>query len=68
MKTLFNAGCYRLTTTKKSTKGLKMEEYIVLISGYEPFLKMESIWSIKNNCFVSDDILRAVETKYEKIN
>ena len=26
MKTLFNAGCYRLTTTKKTTKGLKMEQ------------------------------------------
>jgi hypothetical protein len=63
-----NAGCYRLTTTKKTTNGLKIDEYIVLISGYTPFLKMESIWSIKNNCFVSSDILRAVETKYEKIN
>jgi hypothetical protein len=26
MKTLFKAGCYRLTTTKKTTKGLKMEQ------------------------------------------
>ena len=63
-----NAGCYRLTTTKKTTNGLKIDEYIVLISGHNPFLKMESIWSIKNDCFVSSDILRAVETKYEKIN
>lgn len=63
-----DAGCYKLTTTKKTTNGLKIEEYIVLISGYRPFLKMESFWSIKNKCFVSDDILRAVETKYEKIN
>jgi hypothetical protein len=63
-----NAGCYKLTTTKKTTNGLKTQEYIVLISGYKPFLKMESFWSIKDNCFVSSDILRAVETKYEKIN
>lgn len=63
-----DAGCYRLTTTKKTTKGLKIEEYIVLISGYRPFLKMESFWSIKNNCFVNSDIIRAVQTKYEKIN
>lgn len=63
-----DAGCYKLTTTKKTTKGLKIEEYVVLISGYRPFLKMESFWSIKNKCFVNDDILRGVETKYEKIN
>jgi len=63
-----DAGCYKLTTTKKTTKGLQIKDYIVLISGYKPFLKMESFWSIKDNCFVSSDILRGVETNYEKLD
>ena len=52
---------HEIESLKKITKTTK-------ISGYKPFLKMESFWSIKDNCFVSSDILRGVETNYEKLD
>lgn len=34
------------------------EKYLVLISGYNPFLKIELIWDNNKNIIVSDDVLR----------
>ena len=47
------SGCYIITNQKDSN-----EKYLVLISGYNPFLKWEIIWCLNKNIIVSDDVLR----------
>lgn len=53
MEKEIKSGCYIITNEKDET-----EKYLVLISGYNPFLKMEIIWDLSKNIIVSDDVLR----------
>ena len=53
MDKIDKSGCYIITNEKDET-----EKYLVLISGYNPFLKMEIIWDLNKNIIVSDDVLR----------
>jgi len=53
MEKEIKSGCYIITNKKDET-----EKYLVLISGYNPFLKMEIIWDLNKNIIVSDDVLR----------
>jgi hypothetical protein len=53
MEKEMKSGCYIITNQKKED-----EKYLVLISGYNPFLKIELIWDSNKNIIVSDDVLR----------
>jgi hypothetical protein len=54
MEKEMKSGCYIITNQNK-----RDEKYLVLISGYNPFLKKEIIWDLNKNIIVSDDVLRA---------
>lgn len=47
------SGYYIVTNKLRET-----EIYLILISGYAPFLKIEIIWDCYKNQIVSDDCLR----------
>ena len=53
MEKEMKSGCYIITNQNK-----RDEKYLVLISGYNPFLKKEIIWDLNKNIIVSDDVLR----------
>ena len=54
MEKEMKSGCYIITNQNKQD-----DKYLVLISGYNPFLKKEIIWDLNKNIIVSDDVLRA---------
>jgi hypothetical protein len=47
------SGCYIINNLKNSD-----EKYLILISGTNPFLKIEIIWNINENRLESKDIMR----------
>ena len=53
MEKEMKSGCYIITNQNKEN-----EKYLILISGYNPFLKQEIIWDLNKNIIVSDDVLR----------
>ena len=53
MEKEIKSGYYIITNKNKED-----EKYLVLISGYNPFLKQEIIWDLNKNKIVSDDVLR----------
>jgi len=61
---LEQAGAYKLVLKETN------ESFIILVSGYKPFLTVEEIWSINKNRFEpKDNVLRGAKPHtIEKIN
>ena len=53
---------------KYTQKSYRRIQYLVIISGYSPFLEIETVFNLSNNRIESKDKLRGNEFEIEEIN
>jgi hypothetical protein len=53
METKIESGYYIITNKTNNN-----EKYLVLISGFSPFLKIEVVWELNENRLVNNDVMR----------
>ena len=53
MGTILESGYYIITNKTNDN-----EKYLLLISGFNPFLKVEVIWDLHKSKLITDDVMR----------
>jgi hypothetical protein len=63
METQLESGYYIITNKTNNN-----EKYIILISGFRPFLKIEVIWDLHKSKLMKDDVMRGKNFDWELQN
>ncbi len=63
METKLKSGYYIITNKTNNN-----EKYLILISGFNPFLMIEVIWDLHNSKLTTDDVMRGKNFDWELQN
>jgi hypothetical protein len=63
METNLESGYYIITNKTNNN-----EQYLLLISGLNPFLKIEAIWDLHKSKLTTDDVMRGKNFDWELQN